>query len=66
MQMSQYNKDRGVFLGSNSQTTSNKQLSQKAVNTIADAILKAVEMRISKLQKRIERLEKAAGIHDGR
>ena len=62
----QKNERQGTFPNTNPQTLANKQVSQKAVNTIADVILKAVEMHINKLQKRIDRLERAVGIHESR
>ena len=57
---------QGTFPTVNARAVASKQTSQKAVNMLADIILKAVDLRINKLQSRIEKLEKTVNAKNGK
>ena len=60
--MSSLINNNGASLNANRQSIQSKNLSNQAVDVLTDAILKAVNLKIGKLEQRIEMLEKICGL----
>lgn len=55
--MNPQNNKQGVFPSGSIQTAVNKNMSQQAIDTLADVILKAVDANVHKIEKKINRTD---------